>query len=101
MGKRISRQFVEDVLAKVSCTPFLSPYLATSGGDEVPRDPGKACPDCQRESSRRYSLKDTEQESAEDLLAGASSTKRGSYLKSLEKNDWWTKSSPTNIDPKP
>lgn len=82
MGKEFSRQFVEDVLAEVAAL-FPSPYLHI-GGDEVPRDRWKACPDCQR-IIRRYSLKDTEQESAEDLLQSEFNKQVALYLKSLGK----------------
>lgn len=97
MGKEFSRQFVEDVLAEVAAL-FPSPYLHI-GGDEVPRDRWKACPDCQR-IIRRYSLKDTEQESAEDLLQSEFNKQVALYLKSLgKKMIGWDEVLSDNIDP--
>lgn len=62
--------------------------LSAHRGDEVPRDRWKACPDCQR-IIRRYSLKDTEQESAEDLLQSEFNKASGSLSEIVrEKNDW-------------
>lgn len=97
MGKEFSRQFVEDVLAEVAAL-FPSPYLHI-GGDEVSRDCWKACLDCQR-IIRRYSLKDTEQESAEDLLQSEFNKQVALYLKSLgKKMIGWDEVLSDNIDP--
>lgn len=97
MGKEFSRQFVEDILTEVA-TLFPSPYLHI-GGDEVPRDRWKACPDCQR-AIRRYGLKNTERESAEDLLQGEFNRQMALYLKSLgKKMIGWDEVLSDNIDP--
>ena len=78
MGKGFSYQFAKDVLAEVA-TLFPSPYIHI-GGDEVPRDRWKQCPDCQA-AIKKYHLKATKEQSAEDLLQGEFNVQMAAYLK--------------------
>lgn len=97
MGKDFSYQFAKDVLAEVA-TLFPSPYIHI-GGDEVPRDRWKQCPDCQA-AIKKYHLKATQEQSAEDLLQGEFNVQMAAYLKTLGKQMvGWDEVLSDNIDP--
>lgn len=76
-GKEETFTFLQDVLKQV-CDLFPSPYIHI-GGDEVPKDHWKKCPDCQRRI-KEEGLKD------ENELQGYVTKRIEKYLQSLGRN---------------
>ena len=76
-GKEETFTFLQDVLKQV-CDLFPSPYIHI-GGDEVPKDHWKKCPDCQRRM-KQEGLKD------ENELQGYVTKRIEKYLQSLGRN---------------
>lgn len=76
-GKEETFEFLQTVLKEV-CDLFPSPYIHI-GGDEVPKDHWKNCPDCQRRM-REEGLKD------ENELQGYVTRRIEKYLQGLGRN---------------
>lgn len=76
-GKEETFEFLQNVLQQV-CDLFPSPYIHI-GGDEVPKDHWKKCPDCQRRI-KEEGLKD------ENELQGYMTKRIEKYLQSLGRN---------------
>lgn len=76
-GKEGTFEFLQNIIQEV-CELFPSPYIHI-GGDEVPKDYWKACPDCQRRI-KEESLKDEEE------LQGYMIKRIEKYMQSMGRN---------------